>query len=119
MKAWGGIASLQFALPVLWTAARQHGCTLSDIAKWLSFHPAKFTGLSNKGKIEKGCDADLVIWDSNKNFTISPGIILHRHKTTPYMDRNLYGVVEQTFLSGKSVFHKGKMNLDNGRLILR
>ena len=30
--AWGGIASLQLALPVVWTAGRERGCTLADIA---------------------------------------------------------------------------------------
>src|SRR6185295_10776458 len=29
MKAWGGIASLQFALPVLWTAAKKRGCNVN------------------------------------------------------------------------------------------
>src|SRR6185369_8053280 len=41
MKAWGGIASLQFALPVLWTAARRHDCSIVDIAKWLCGNPSK------------------------------------------------------------------------------
>src|SRR5688572_15671331 len=53
--AWGGIASLQFALPVLWTAAKERGFQLTDMARWLSENPAKLAGLENrKGKIAKG-----------------------------------------------------------------
>jgi allantoinase len=57
MKAWGGISSIQFALPVLWTAAKKHGCSLQDIAKWLCEKPALLPQLKTKGKIAKGYDA--------------------------------------------------------------
>ncbi len=52
MKAWGGIASIQFALPVLWTAAKKRNCTFNDIAKWLCENPAKLA-LASKIKKEK------------------------------------------------------------------
>ena len=69
MKAWGGIASLQFALPVLWTAAKKRNCSTNDMAKWLSENPANLWATKkNKGKIAAGYDADLVIWDDEKNF---------------------------------------------------
>ena len=45
MKAWGGIASLQFALPVLWTAAKRHDCDVNDIEKWLCQNSSKLPGL--------------------------------------------------------------------------
>ena len=45
MKAWGGISSIQFALPVFWTAAKKHDCDLNDIAKWLCEKPAVLPGL--------------------------------------------------------------------------
>ncbi|MGH2553368.1 MAG: allantoinase AllB, partial [Chitinophagaceae bacterium] len=35
MKAWGGISSIQFALPALWTAAKKQKCSLNDVTKWL------------------------------------------------------------------------------------
>ena len=119
MKAWGGIASLQFALPILWTEAMQRGCTLNDIAKWLSENPAKFLGLNKKGKIEKGFDADIIVWDPTAMFAVTPDIILHRHKITPYVMQILAGVVEQTYLSGKKMFDAGKfLHLNKGKIIL-
>ncbi len=48
MTAWGGIASLQLALPALWTAARQRGCTVADVAGWLTDKPAQLAGLAGK-----------------------------------------------------------------------
>ncbi|OCX54448.1 allantoinase [Mucilaginibacter sp. PPCGB 2223] len=107
-KAWGGIASLQFALPVLWTAAKQRGCIANDIAKWLSENPAKLIGKQkSKGKIAVGYDADLVIWNPEQSFTLTEDQIQHKHKITPYLGRELYGVVKQTWLGGTKVFDNG------------
>ena len=40
MKAWGGIASLQLRLPVVWTEARRRGFSLHDVTRWLCANPA-------------------------------------------------------------------------------
>jgi allantoinase len=120
IKAWGGIASLQFALPVLWTAALKKYCTLNDVAKWLCENPAKLIGKTNtKGRIAKGYDADLIILDEKKSFIVTGEIIQHKHKITPYLNEELFGVVEQTYLSGEKVFDGGKfLHLNKGKIIL-
>ncbi|WP_448697389.1 allantoinase AllB [Mucilaginibacter sp. AW1-3] len=107
-KAWGGIASLQFALPVLWTAATKRGFTIEQIAKWLSENPAKLIGKQNsKGKIAAGYDADLVIWNPDRTFTLTKDMIQHKYKVTPYLYHELYGVVEQTYIGGVKAFDNG------------
>lgn len=118
-KAWGGIASVQFALPVLWTAARSRGCTLSDVCRWLSANPSKLIGQEKKkGKIEKGFDADLTVWNPEENFVVTEGIIHHRHKVTPYLNKELFGVVKQTYLAGTKVGDEGIMQLNTGKIVL-
>ena len=120
MKAWGGISSIQFALPVLWTAAKKHDCSLNEIAKWLCEKPAILTGKQNiKGKIAKGYDADLVVWDPELKFTVTESMIYHKHKITPYLGEKLYGVVEQTYLEGEKVFDRGEFILNKGTILLR
>lgn len=120
MKAWGGISSLQLALPVLWTAARKRDIPVEKMAEWLCEKPAQLAGLSKKGKIAKGYDADIVIWNPEKAFTVTPEIIHHRHKGTPYLQQELYGVVEQTWLAGEQVFTNGTITKTNsGKLISR
>ena len=104
MKAWGGISSIQFALPVLWTAAKKHDCNLNEIAKWLCEKPAVLPGLENrKGKIQKGYDADFVVWDPEKTFTVTKEIIYHKHKITPYLGENYMEWLNKHGLKGKSV----------------
>ncbi|KAI8523088.1 hypothetical protein RHMOL_Rhmol13G0047200 [Rhododendron molle] len=48
LKAWGGISSLQFVLPVTWTYGRKYGITLEQLASWWSEKPAKLVGLDLK-----------------------------------------------------------------------
>ena len=121
MKAWGGISSLQFSLPVLWTAARKENCSITDISKWLCERPAILPGLQHrKGMIREGFDADFVVWDPEKQFVVRQNIIRHKHLITPYLNEELYGVVEQTWLSGKKVFDQGKfLHLNKGNLLLK
>ena len=45
-EAWGGIASLSTALPVLWTECVQRGIPLARLSQWTSLFPAKRAGLS-------------------------------------------------------------------------
>ena len=121
MKAWGGIASIQFALPVLWTAAKKRNCTFSNIAKWLCENPARLIGKENsKGKIAKGFDADLIVVDDEKTFTVTENIIHHKHKVTPYLGEILSGVIEQTYIAGEKVYEDEKfIQLNKGKVILR
>jgi allantoinase len=119
-RAWGGIASLQLTLPVIWTAARSRGHLLPVLAQWLSHRPAKFLGLHrHKGEIAPGHDADLVIWNPEATFTVTAEMIHHRHKITPYEGRQLYGVVEMTFLRGRKVFENDRfVGGPSGNIIL-
>ena len=118
MKAWGGISSLQFALPILWTAAKRQGCSLGDMAKWLCEKPALLPQLKGKGKMAKGYDADFVVWNPEQSFKVAENMIYHKHKITPYLNEELYGVVEQTWLSGEKVFDKGKiLHLNKGHIV--
>jgi allantoinase len=122
MKAWGGISSIQFALPVLWTATKKRyaAAMVSEIAGWLCERPALLPGLKTKGKIAKGYDADLVVWDPEKSFIVTEDMIHHKHKITPYLGEELFGVVEQTYLKGEKVFDNGKfVQLNRGSVILR
>ena len=118
-KAWGGIAGLQFALPVTWTAAKQRGYQLRHVLRWLCEHPADFLSLPHKGRIQKGADADIIIWNPEEKFVVNKNMIQHKHKLTPYLNRELYGVVKQTFVNGIKVFEEGRFTSLNQGKILR
>lgn len=109
LQAWGGIASVQLRLPVMWTAARSRGYRLEDLARWLCAAPAQLVNLDRrKGSIATGYDADIVIWNPDESFTVEPDLIHHRHKLTPYAGHQLSGKVEKTFLRGKKIYDEGE-----------
>jgi allantoinase len=109
-KAWGGISSVQFSLPIVWTAGKKRNLNLEQLAKLMSENVAKFIGFDKrKGKIKEGYDADLVIWNPEEKFTVEKTKIEFKHKVTPYLNEELFGVVKKTFISGKVAFENGKV----------
>lgn len=110
-EAWGGISSLQFGLSLIWTAFKKRNYAIKDLAQWMCENPAKLVGLDHiKGKIQKGYQADFVIWDTESKHTIDKKEILFKNKMSAYEKHEVYGVVEQTLLRGQVIFDKNKDN---------
>jgi len=106
--AWGGISSLQFGLSILWSEAQRRGVTLEEVSRLLSEGPASIARLDHrKGKLKAGYDADIIVFDPNAEFTITPEVIEHRHKVTPYEGATLRGKVRATFVRGRKVWEDG------------
>ena len=101
--AWGGIASVQLGLPVVWTEAVQRGVSLSQLAGWMAAAPARLTGLADRGAIAPGQRADLTVFAPDEQFVVDPARLLHRHPVTPYAGMTLRGVVHQAWLAGEPI----------------
>lgn len=110
-QAWGGIASLGLALPVIWTGLRQRlGSSTPDsefnlLAKWLAAEPARLAGLTGqKGALAAGYDADLVVFEPDAEWTVTEDDLRFRHKLSPYLGARLRGRVLGTYLRGECIF---------------
>jgi allantoinase len=107
--AWGGIASLSIALPVMYTEATKRGFVLTDIARWMSEASAKLAGChARKGRLTVGCDADFVVFEPESEFVVSEDRLHYRHPVSPYLGETLRGVVRATYLRGRKVFSDGE-----------
>jgi allantoinase len=108
-SAWGGIASLSMALPVMNTEAGRRGFSLNDIARWMAEAPAKLAGCAaRKGQIAAGYDADFVVFEPESEFVVKADRLHYRHPISPYLGEKLRGVVNETYLRGKLVFSNGE-----------
>jgi allantoinase len=107
--AWGGIASLSLALPLMYTEAVKRGFTLSDIARWMAEGPAALAGCPvRKGRLAPGYDADFVVFDTASTFAVTEDCLHYRHRVSPYLGETLRGVVKATYLRGTPVFGDGQ-----------
>lgn len=127
--AWGGISGLQYRLQATWSAAKEEGASIAQVAELLSAGPARVFGLENlKGSLREGLDADIVVWDPDGEEHLSERSCLHRWKASAYHGKVVPGRVMQTLLRGESVFSReseselselAECDVGKGRLIKR
>lgn len=108
-EAWGGIASLSVALPVMWSDTARRGFGLEDIARWMSAAPARLAGIADRaGALEAGKDASFVVFDTEREQIVTEKGLYFRHKVSPYLGERLRGMVKATYLRGEMVFLEGR-----------
>ena len=98
-EAWGGVASLQWSLPVVWTEASRRGFDLSDVCRWMASGPASLIGL--RSAVEGGAPADLVVFDAEAEWTADVAHWRHRHAISPYDGMSMRGDVRRVMIAGQ------------------
>ena len=106
--AWGGISSIQLGLSAVWSQARVRGFSLVEVAELMAARTARLAGLTRKGRIALGHDADFCRFAPDEASVVDPAKLHHRHPVTPYAGMPLAGVVRQTWLRGVPI------DLDDG-----
>ncbi len=109
-KAPSGMPGVETSLPLLLDRANRGFCTLSEVARWMSEVPARLYGIRNKGRIEVGYDADLVLVDPALKKTVTNGQLFTKTNWSPYHGMTLQGWPVRTFVLGETVFHDGQVN---------
>lgn len=113
--AWGGVASLQLGLPLIWSEAKQRGISLEQVVSWMSTKPAELAGLKNKGSISLGNDADFAVFAPEDAFVVDVHKLHHKNPISPYQGKTLAGVVRSSIVGGADVDFK----TPQGKLIRR
>ena len=105
VKAPSGLPSIQQTLPVLLTIAAQEDIPLEKIASVFSEKAADIYGLQ-RGKIQTGWYADLVVVDLEKEFTVKAEDQFSKCGWTPYEGECLKGTIEEVIINGKHINFK-------------
>lgn len=102
-----GTPGIQYQLPLLVDAVGAGKLTMERLVDLTAEAPARSFDLDYKGRIERGCDADIAIVDPEKQWTITNDDVLSKIGWTPYDGRTVSGAVERTFVRGVEVYGDG------------
>lgn len=99
-----GIVGLETAAAITYSElVLKDYLTPMQMAEKLSYNPAKVIGLE-KGTLQEGSIADIVIFDPNQNYTIQAKEFAGKAKNTPFDNRKVTGKVIMTIVSGEIVY---------------
>lgn len=99
-----GIVGLETAAALTYTElVKKDYLTPVQMAEKLSYNPAKIIGL-DKGSLEKGKTADIVIFDPHETYTIRTEDFAGKAKNTPFAGRKVTGKVVNTIVAGEIVY---------------
>jgi dihydroorotase len=62
-QAHSGMPGVETSLPLMLTHAADGRCSVSDVVGWMCEGPARVYGMTGKGRLAEGMDADLVLVD--------------------------------------------------------
>ena len=109
-ESWGGIAGVQSTLAVLMERGGDgRRVPFELIAKLVAGNPAARFRIPAKGALEPGNDADLLLLDPSRPYTLTTARLLQRHKMSPYVRFEFTGEVVRTMRRGETIFHNGKI----------
>ncbi|PRR84488.1 dihydropyrimidinase [Clostridium vincentii] len=115
-KDWGkddftkipnGCAGVENLYPYMLSAANSGKLSFNRVVELCSSNPAKIFGCIQKGSITVGKDADIVIYDPNKDFTISVDNMHSDYDHTIWEGKTLHGYPVQTYVRGNLVYNNG------------
>lgn len=104
-----GIPGVQFSLEMMLKAVKGERITLEKLKEIMCENPAKIFGIKNKGKLEVGYDADIVIVDMKNEEKITNEEVVSKCGWTPYNGRTRGGKVMATLVRGNVVYNERRI----------
>lgn len=116
-KDWGrddftkipnGCAGVENLYPYMLDAANAGKISFERVVEVCASNVARIFGCENKGAIAVGKDADIVLYDCDKDFTISVSNMHSDYDHTIWEGKKLHGYPVQTYLRGRLVYDHGE-----------
>ncbi len=106
---YGGVPGVELLLPfVMSEGVRKGRISLWRAVDLLCGGPGRIHALPNKGRIEKGVDADFVVFDPDRRYEVRAVEMVTRQKYTPFEGMTLTGRVTRTYVRGMQVYDEGR-----------
>lgn len=113
-----GIPNLETTLPLLLTLINRNEIGFNHIKRLLCHNPSRIFRLESKGFIKVGMDADLVVIDMKKEWTINPDEFKSKAKYSPFEGFEIKGMPVMTMVRGNVVMEEGEVYENNGTYAL-
>jgi dihydropyrimidinase len=111
-----GVPGIELRLPLLFSEGVQQGrLDLNAFVALTATNHAKLYGLyPKKGTIAVGSDADVAVWNPEREVTVTAGMLHDNVGYTPYEGRRLRGWPETVLSRGRIVVEDGNLNAERG-----
>lgn len=104
-----GLPGLEVRMPLMFDAMISKGrLGAQDFVRLCCTEPARIHGLSPKGDIAEGLDADLVVWDPDREVTFGSDDLHDNVGYNPWEGRRVRGWPETVILRGEPVAEAGE-----------
>ena len=107
--AKSGFGGTEYLLPGLITEGRRRGLSYGAIADLTAKSPADRFGLSQKGDLAVGKDADFCLVDDDVTYTVHAEDSLSTQEYTPFEGFELTAKVTDTYLRGAAILRDGSV----------
>ena len=110
-----GFPGVETQMPLMLTEVNRGRMSISDYVRWASVNPAKAWGLyPNKGALQPGSDADIVLVDAKREWTLDQSQLFSKSKISPWHGRRVQGAPVLTMVRGRVVAQEGELVGEKG-----
>lgn len=110
-----GVPGLQVRLPLLYSEGVGKGrLTINEFVSLTATNHARMYGLAEKGRLEPGADADIAIWDPEKQVRLTAGMMKDNVGYTPYEGMILTGWPTTVLLRGRVIVEDNQLKTQRG-----
>ena len=114
-----GIAGLETMLPLMLNEVNRGRLSVNELVRLMSEKPAEIFHLRDRGSLNEGCMADIVVVDINREHKIDPSRFHSKAKFSPFDSWKVRGKPVETFVNGQLVMSEGEIvaKLGTGRIL--
>lgn len=111
-NAPSGMPGVETSLPLMLTQAKQGKCTIAQVSAWMSFNVAQGYKIPDKGLIQPGYDADLILVDMQTYKPVIREELFTKCGWSPFEGWNLTGWPVYTIVGGQVAYENGRLNIE-------